>query len=721
MQAAFFAIALMAAAAGARAVTLAPSDRQDINLGEQPWKYIKQYQDQTGHAAVPDGDLGAAVNYDDSTWETVGIPHAANDFTTYINQESGGGQGSLDGDVSWYRTTLKDSASYAGRKVMVEFEGAHMGDRVYINGRFIPGTGQLNQPGQVDANATHVIGFLPHIVDLTPYLKYDGTDVIAVKVRRGGGDFFEDPGFSGAFRFGQAEAGLFRPVRLHVTNLVHIPENVYAGQDTWGTYVGTASLSADQKTATIDVQTNVVNDRDTPVTVTLTTQIVDAKGTVVASDQQQKELAPHVAPAGTAPVFDETMTVSNPTLWYPNNSIYGKPYMYEVLHTVSIDGTVVDAKETPFGIRTITWDDDYPYINGKKMLLYGAAGRYDYPALGSSVPEEQQWRDLQQLAAAGGNLFRPGHSPTSPEFVAAANALGIFIVQPSGDGENGFENACAAGDTACVDMWTIKREVHRDIVIRDRSNPSVLAWESNNGVMDTPFAQELRTIARTWDNIAPRAAADRTPNAANGDILSCSKAGCETFVHSQQFPTKPAWGAEYWGTGTERHAYDYELAYALNYLVPFTQARSVRTFGMTQWYFADTPGETINYSEGTELADHYTIDPATGKKQFLHNVRSIGSSMVDENRFPRALYYIYEAVWTPYEIKPVVKLAHHWNRGGDIQVNAFSNCPAVRLLVNGVQQGTDQVPQSLEHARRSKLQRGEPSPRPRYRQVGRHR
>src|SRR5689334_4331011 len=155
----------------AHAVTLAPSDRVDVNLGAQPWKYIKQYQNQTGHAHVPNGDDGAAINFDDSTWETVGIPHAANDFTTFINQESGGGQGSLDGETSWYRTTLKDSASYAGRKVMVEFEGAHTGDRVYVNGHFIKGTGALNQDGQVDANATHVIGFIPHIVDLTPYLK----------------------------------------------------------------------------------------------------------------------------------------------------------------------------------------------------------------------------------------------------------------------------------------------------------------------------------------------------------------------------------------------------------------------------------------------------------------------------------------------------------------------------------------------------------------------
>ena len=66
--------------------------------------------------------------------------------------------------------------------------------------------------------------------------------------------------------------------------------------------------------------------------------------------------------------------------------------------------------------------------------------------------------------------------------------------------------------------------------------------------------------------------------------------------------------------------------------------------------------------------------------------------MMDEHRIPRLLYYIYEAVWTPFQIKPVVKLAHTWNRSGSVRVNAFSNCPSVRLLLNGQQVGGEQVP-----------------------------
>jgi hypothetical protein len=354
------------------------------------------------------------------------------------------------------------------------------------------------------------------------------------------------------------------------------------------------------------------------------------------------------------------------------------------LHTVSVNGQVIDAKESPLGIRVITWDKDFPYINGHKHYLWGAAGRYDYPALGSSVPEEQQWRDLAQLAAAGGNLWRPGHSTASPEFVAAADAYGVFIVQPSGDGENGFATPCSASATnyqQCVDKETLKKELHRDMIIRDRSHPSILAWEANNGTMHEDYAAALKQISLQWDSINSRAQTDRTPDVNNGDVISCDGAGCETYLHTHDAASKPVYGAEYWANwGTQRTAYDEELAFALQYLNPWTQARKVNTFGMTQWYFADSPGEIFEYADGTDS----------------HLVRNMGQSMVDMNRFPRLLYYIYQANWIPFSIKPVVKLAHHWNRSGNVRVNAFSNCPSVRLLINGQVAGPDQVPNTWD-------------------------
>jgi len=219
-------------------------------------------------------------------WRQVGLPYDANIPRTFINQTSGGGQGSLNGQENWYRLHFKVDPKYAGQKFLLNVEGSHTGVQIFINGTLLPGVSQV----AADAQATHVVGFVPVIVDLTPYLHTDGAtdNVIAIDVSRGD-SWFEQPGFSGAFRFGQAMAGLFRNVYLYVTNPVHVPVNTYSNQKTWGTYVGTVSEvpaaegTATAATAVVEVQTNVLNETKTSQQVTLTTQIVDANGNVIVT------------------------------------------------------------------------------------------------------------------------------------------------------------------------------------------------------------------------------------------------------------------------------------------------------------------------------------------------------------------------------------------------------------------------------------------------------
>ncbi|HEY6174278.1 MAG TPA: discoidin domain-containing protein [Kofleriaceae bacterium] len=660
----------------AQAISLPVSERLTIDLsagmpGQSHWRYVKG-QDSTNFAAR---------SFDDSAWSEVGIPHGANYLTTFLNTVSGGGDGFLDGGTQWYRLHFTLGTQYAASKVLVEIEGAHTGAQVYINGTLLPGISAVAG----DAQASHVVGFLPFIVDLTPFVQADGAtqNVLAVRVARGAA-WFKQPGFSGAFRFGQAEAGLFRPARMFITNKVHIPANVYSNLRTWGTHVATVSIvpsantTALAESAVVAVQTNVLNETASTQQVTLTTLIVNATGNVVATaapiTQAVPAMTPSAFPSSPTPMFDQRITIANPTLWYPNNSTFGRPYLYRVFHVVSVNGVVVDSTQTTLGIRTLTWDKNLPFFNGHAMFLWGGSGRYDYPAMGSSVPEEQQWRDLELFAAGGGNLWRPGHSSTSEEFVDAADAYGVMIVQPSGDGENGF-------NTPAADDVTLKNELHRDMIIRDRSHPSILAWESDNGVTNHTVGAGLLAIDQTWDPINLRVAADRTPDPANGYLLGCTLEGCDVGVKNQ-FPNNPAWGSEYWGNGHARGlAYDFEIAFTAPFLNDWRKSRQANSFGIAQWYFADTPGENGLYAEYQQFRG------TPQESMFTNSVRSIGSSAVDVNRFPKLLYYAYQAAWTPFSLKPVVRLAHHWNRSGAVTVNAFSNCPSVRLRINGADQG----------------------------------
>ena len=119
-----------------------PSNRVKINMGETPWKYIRS-----------DPGNAQTLAFDDAAWKDVGIPHTPNDTDTYINQASGGGDGSMFGGAIWYRKHFTLDSKYSNRKIFVEVEGAHCGCQVYINGSFIPGNSAINP------QATHVIGF----------------------------------------------------------------------------------------------------------------------------------------------------------------------------------------------------------------------------------------------------------------------------------------------------------------------------------------------------------------------------------------------------------------------------------------------------------------------------------------------------------------------------------------------------------------------------------
>ncbi|MGH9886855.1 MAG: discoidin domain-containing protein, partial [bacterium] len=313
-----------AAPPSTQAVAISPptSERLAIDLsagmpGQSHWRYIKG-QDQAAFATRA---------FDDSTWSQVGIPHGANYLTTFLNAVSGGGDGFLDGGTQWYRLHFTLGTQLAASKVLVEIEGAHTGVQVYINGTLLPGISAVAG----DAQASHVIGFLPFVVDLTPFVQTDGAtqNVIAVRVARSAA-WFTQPGFSGAFRFGQAEAGLFRPVKMFITNKVHIPPNVYSNLRTWGTHVATVSIvpstttTARADSAAVAVQTNVLNETSSTQQVTLTTQIVDANGIVVVAappvTRAVPAMTPGAFPSSVTPMFDQRITVPTPTLWYPNNS-----------------------------------------------------------------------------------------------------------------------------------------------------------------------------------------------------------------------------------------------------------------------------------------------------------------------------------------------------------------------------------------------------------------
>ena len=103
------------------------------------------------------------------------------------------------------------------------------------------------------------------------------------------------------------------------------------------------------------------------------------------------------------------------------------------------------------------------------------------------------------MAESGANLLRVGHVPAFVETVKACDAFGIMVLLNSGDNEWSLKGEPAT---------TYKREYDRDMIIRFRNHPSVVAWESNNGLAQYS-PKETMAIADQWDFIQPRIVGSR--------------------------------------------------------------------------------------------------------------------------------------------------------------------------------------------------------------------
>lgn len=593
-----------------------------------------------------------SASLDDSTWEQVGLPHCYNENDTYLNATTG--ERCWRG-VAWYRKHLFLPSSYEGKRILIAFQSVNIGATVYVNGHAIAGNTRVPQPGVV----THVGSSLPWVVDITPWVRTGQENLLAVKVSNAKNTFFTWPQFAENEGFGQAMGGIVTPVYMHVVNAVHIPLNAYSPMERWGTYQGT--VSADDRRAVCRWLTQVVNDGGQPRRIELRTTVRNHRGRKVLEFTQRQVLQ-----AGSTARFDHTDSILNPTLWYPVG-MEGTPYLYTVERKVYADGHLADSHTEKMGLRTVAWDENYCYVNGKICILRGFGNRNIYPGLGAAVPEAFQWADIRRIAQCGGNVLRVGHQCPFPAAFEACDALGVMLIANSGDNEWALKDEPAL---------TYKREYDRDMMYAFRNHPSVIVWESNNGLAYEGvkyLPRYTREIAEQVDFIAPRIVLNRDgfppewekeKNIVVGYTNRYEKqAGypsLNTEVYGTNWSGNPSWCIA-------RDDYDNEKAFAAFYVQNYLDDLRNKAAGWINWMLAET------YGEG------YTIY-LNGRR----NQKSLGSCAMDGNRLPKLTYRIYEnALWVPFDKRPGVALQSHWNYSGVQDVDAWSNCPQVELLLNG--------------------------------------
>jgi len=365
------------------------------------------------------------------------------------------------GGTAWYRKHFRLPADASGKQVAIRFDGVYMNADVWINGAVL---------------GNHPYGYTSFGHDLTTHLNGDGREnVLAVRVRNEGKN---SRWYSGS--------GIYRHVWLTITDPVHVAP--------WGTYVTTPQVGGN--TATVVVQTEVVNRRPKNQDVDVAVRIVDPQGRSVAEQSQGGRV-----PANQSLDTTHRLLVPGPVLWSPES-----PSLYEAVTEIRLGGKLVDRTRTSFGIRTLAFDSRQGFLlNGRPTLLRGGCMHHDNGPLGAAAYDRAEERRVELMKAAGFNAIRCAHNPPSPAFLDACDRLGMLVV------DEAFDHWNLAKNSDDYHLY-FKQWWQRDIestVRRDRNHPCVIMWSIGNEVIEqheplgARTAKALGDCVRTLDPTRP--------------------------------------------------------------------------------------------------------------------------------------------------------------------------------------------------------------------------
>lgn len=641
------------------------------------------------HAARPAGDLDggsySTAEFDDSSWTSVTLPHdyaIEGPFTNNISSS----MGRLPSPgASWYRRAFTLPAEDAGKSVFLDIDGAMQYSLVWLNGAVVGGW---------------PYGYTSFRLDLTDFARFGQENVIAIRLSTPTPKDAEWD--SGSSRW-YPGAGIYRDVRLITTASVHVGH--------WGTQVTTPNVSA--ASASVNLAVSVDNDSDADVTVTLISQIyeLDAAGARTASPVATIESVDLSVPANANARAQTTGAIPNPKLWgVPPTQ---QPNRYMAYTRLVVDNKVADAYETPFGVRTISFDGEGFVLNGERIKMDGVCLHHDLGALGAATNLRARERQLEILQEMGTNAIRTAHNPFEPGFFELADRMGFLVMDEAFDVWR--EGKAVDDHHVFFDDW--HEQDLRALIRRDRNHPSVVLWSIGNEIVEQKdetngpaLGAQLNAIVHEEDATRPtiagmNSAQPSSPFSGPIDTIGLNYQGTGIRDRGAQYPTyhsafpdKFIVGTETTSTFSTRGTYLFPVTASIG--TPASGSEGIDTkkgiISSYDLYHADW-----SYSPDEEFAsqDNWTYVGGEfvwtgfdylGEPTPLDAVaRSSYFGIIDLAGFKKDRFYLYQARW-----RPDLAMAHllpHWTwpgREGQVTpVHVYTSGDSAELFINDVSQG----------------------------------
>ena len=421
---------------------------------------LKERNDQTIIKVEDESHGRYKKDYNDSSWVDMQIPGIENPPPDRYQ------------NGAWYRKTFKVPASYKGKFVKINFEGANYVTDVWINGKWV---------------GNHEGGYTPFSFDVTQYLAYGADNQIAIRVDN-------IPWLTMKKVPGEAPrnnkdiipyktcdwwnyGGITRDVYIEASPNVNI-----ARADV------TCKLPSEEQ---VEVVAKVVlyNYSNMTNTVSVNIAVYETKineSNVLEMDTKKiTDFHRKVAEIDTdsplklkpfeVGVVEVKVPMTKSELWSPEN-----PKLYSLGVRVKKGAKILDEFYTQFGIKEIKVDSKECKLlfNKEPIFLRGFARHEVYP--GASGGESYDgirgiYRDMLLLKEINANFLRTAHYPNHPATYILADRVGLLIweeIPVFWFGSEEFE--------LHRNERKIAKQMWLEMIYRDYNSPSIAFWSTCN-------------------------------------------------------------------------------------------------------------------------------------------------------------------------------------------------------------------------------------------------
>ena len=577
-----------------------------------------------------------ATAFNDASWTATNVPH---DLAITLVKPTGPG-GNDPAARGWYRKHFTLPAGFAGKKVIVLFDGIYHDSKIYLNGTQV---------------GSQQYGYTNFTCDLTANLNVTGDNVLAVMV--------DDQTVRNSRWY--SGCGIYRHVWLIATDKVYVRQ--------WGTSVTTPVAATAQ--SQIKVQTDVVNDMATSQTRPVETTIYDENGAAIGkSDTTITLSAKGTDSTKNIDTCVQVFNLSSCKLWSTST-----PVLYYAYTRILSTGAPTDDYVTPFGIREVKYTPGTGMtVNGVPTKMKGICWHENLVPVGAAIPDAMFELGIRELKASGCSSIRTSHNPMAQEFYDLCDRLGMMVLNEWCD--KWYQQAGGAAGILYENWDATWQHDLRLMVERDRNHPSVMMWSGGNemyygGTIPAYITDNMGKIVpwiHTFDKATrPVVCAPNVQDAAGYVKLSAIQDGFAGINYGEGiYASIHSQNANVLIQGTENHPY---LGMSGNQPTWFAVKNNAFVVGHHLWTGVDYLGE------GGGLG-------AT-------------SGFLDGCLFRKSWFYFQQSQWGDTPMVHVAigngsssgDLAENWNQSGSVTVTTYTNCDSVSLYVNATKIGTSKL------------------------------